>query len=190
MGALRAVGAGQAHMGACHLLDEATGEYNVSYVKKYFPNGGASLIKGVGRTQGIMVKPGNPLHLRGVADLTRCTYVNRQRGAGTRVLLDYLLKQNGISPAQLNGYTNEKFTHSAVAATIASGNADAGMGILSAARIYGLDFIPLWQEEYDFLVNDEFAADPMVTAFFEILHSKEFRARLAEMGGYTVPEVN
>ncbi len=185
MGAFRAVAAGQAHMGACHLLDEATGKYNRSYVDKYFPNGGASLHTGVGRTQGIMVKPGNPMGITGVGDLKRCRYVNRQRGAGTRVLLDYLLKQNGISSGEINGYNNEKFTHSAVAATIAAGNADAGMGILSAARIYGLDFIPLWQEEYDFLVNDAYKNDPMVLAFFEILESDSFRKRLREMGGYS-----
>ena len=186
MGAFRAVAAGQAHMGACHLLDEDTGEYNRSYVETYFPNGGASLHTGVGRTQGLMVKPGNPLDIRGIVDLKRCRYVNRQRGAGTRVLLDYLLKQNGLEAGEINGYKNEKFTHSAVAATIAAGNADAGMGILSAARIYGLDFIPLWQEEYDFLVNDAYKNDPMVLAFFGILESDSFRKRLQEMGGYSV----
>ena len=184
MGALRAVAAGQAHMGACHLLDEATGVYNESYVKKYFPTGGATLQKGVGRVQGLMVPAGNPLGIKGIRDLTRCRYVNRQRGAGTRVLLDYLLKQEGLSPAEIDGYANEKFTHTAVAATVAAGNADAGMGILSAAKIYGLDFIPLWNEEYDFLIADAYLDNPMVTAFFEILQSEPFRKRLQEMGGY------
>lgn len=185
MGALRAVGAGQAHMGACHLLDETTGEYNVSYIKKYFPDGGVSLHKGVGRVQGLMVAPGNPLNVREIADLLRCRYVNRQRGAGTRVLFDYLLKQNGISPDRIDGYGNEKFTHTAVAASIAAGNADAGMGILSAARIYGLEFIPLYHEEYDFLVDERYADDSKVRAFFEILESGAFRRRLEEMGGYS-----
>ena len=184
MGALRAVSAGQAHMGACHLLDEATGEYNASYVQKYFPDGGATLQKGVGRVQGLMVAPGNPLGIGTVRDLTRCRYVNRQRGAGTRVLFDYLLKQAGLTPADVDGYDNEKFTHTAVAATVAAGNADAGMGILSAARIYGLDFIPLYNEEYDFLVADACRDDPMVKAFFEILRSGAFAKRLEEMGGY------
>ncbi len=186
MGALRAVRDGQAHMGATHLLDEQTGEYNTSYVKKYFPDGGAVLRKGVGRTQGLMVRPGNPLGIRGIGDLTDCRYVNRQRGAGTRVLFDYLLKQNGRLPSQIDGYDNEKFTHTAVAATIAAGNADAGMGILSAARIYGLDFIPLAREDYDFLIGEAYAEDPMVLAFFRVLESPEFRARLLQMGGYTV----
>ena len=186
MGAIRAVGAGRAHMGACHLLDEETGEYNVSYMKKYFPNGGAVLRKGVGRVQGLMTAPGNPLGIREIADLTRCRYVNRQRGAGTRVLLDHLMRLAGITPGEIDGYGNEKYTHTAVAASIAAGNADAGMGILSAARIYGLGFIPLYREEYDFIVNEAFAQDPMVEAFFEVLESPAFAKRLAEMGGYTV----
>lgn len=189
MGAFSAVGAGQAHLGGVHLLDEKTGGYNESWVQKYFPNGGAVLEKGVIRTQGLMVAPGNPLDIRAVSDLVRCRYVNRQRGAGTRVLLDYLLRREGISPAAINGYGNEKYTHTAVAATVAAGNADAGLGIASAARIYGLDFIPLYREEYDFLVGEAFSDDPMVRAFFEILRSEAFARRLLEMGGYEPREV-
>ncbi len=186
LGAFRAVGAGQAHMGACHLLDEETGEYNVAYLKKYFPDGGASLVGGVYRIQGLMVKKGNPLNIDGIKDLTHVRYVNRQRGAGTRVLLDHLLAKEGISPDDIDGYRNEKYTHSAVAASVAADNADAGMGILSAAKIYDLDFIPLWREKYDFLVADAFADDPKVKAFFDILRSESFARRLGEMGGYVV----
>ena len=186
MGALRAVAAGQAHMGACHLLDTETGIYNRSYIERYFPNGGAVLKKGVGRIQGLMVKQGNPIKINSIADLPGLRYVNRQRGAGTRVLFDYLLKQNGLSPAVISGYGNEKFTHTAVAASIAADNADAGLGIYSAAAIYGLDFIPLFHEEYDFLVNEHYADDPMVKAFFDILYSEEFSDRLKKMGGYQI----
>ncbi|MBQ3889576.1 MAG: molybdopterin biosynthesis protein, partial [Clostridia bacterium] len=152
MGAVSAVRAGQAHMGAIHLLDEETGTYNTEILKTYFPDGGAVLRKGVRRVQGFMVPRGNPDGIRGLADLTRVSFVNRQRGAGTRVLLDHLLKQNGVSPQSIDGYTNEKFTHTAVAATVAAGNARVGLGIYSAAKMYGLDFIPLCDEEYDFLV--------------------------------------
>ncbi len=185
-GAFKAVSNNQAHLGATHLLDEETGVYNDATVKKYFPDGGAALIKGVGRTQGLMVAPGNPLGVRDVTDLTRCRFVNRQRGAGTRVLLDYLLKQKGIAPSEIDGYKNEKFTHTAVAASVAAGNADAGMGIYSAAKIYGLDFIPLWQEDYDFLVNERYLDDPKVKAFFEVLRSPAFAERLRRLGGYRI----
>ena len=188
MGAVTAVKSGQAHMGAIHLLDGETGTYNEHILRTYFPDGGAVLKKGVRRVQGFMVPKGNPDRIETLADLTRVRFVNRQRGAGTRVLLDHLLQKNGISPAQLNGYANEKFTHTAVAATVAAGNADAGLGIYSAAKMYGLDFIPLCDEEYDFLVAAAYAEHPYVQAFFRLLHSEAFRERIKEMGGYKLPE--
>lgn len=184
MGAISAIKAGQAHMGAIHLLDENTGTYNVPYVERYFPEGGAVLRKGVKRIQGFMVAPGNPLNIRELEDLIRCRFVNRQRGAGTRILLDHMMKTRSITPEQIDGYANEKFTHTAVAATVAAGNADVGLGIYSAAAMYGLDFIPLCDEEYDFLVNEACIDHPFVTAFFELLNSDPFAARMAEMGGY------
>lgn len=185
MGAISAVKAGQAHMGAVHLLDSESGKYNESYVRTYFPDGGAVLRKGVGRTQGFMTAKDNPLGINEFSDIVRCRYVNRQRGAGTRILLDCLLKKNGISPDSVDGYKNEKFTHTAVAALIAAGSADAGLGIYSAAKMYDLDFIPLYNEEYDFLVSEKFADDYRVKAFFEVLHSAGFKKRLREMGGYS-----
>ena len=186
MGAVSAVKAGLAHMGAVHLLDEATGKYNEAMMKAHFPHGGAVLVKGVGRVQGYMVPRGNPLQIATVEDLRRVRFVNRQRGAGTRVLLDVLLKRAGVSPADIDGYRNEKFTHTAVAASVAAGNADVGLGIYSAAKMYGLDFIPLWNEEYDFLVNESCMDHPTVQAFFEVLRSEELKNRLLEMGGYAV----
>lgn len=185
MGAVTAVKAGRAHLGAVHLLDAETGVYNKSYVEKYFPQGGATLVKGIGRVQGIMVKAGNPLEIREFSDVTKGVYVNRQRGAGTRVLCDYFMKVNGIEVENLRGYENEEFTHTAVAALIANGNADSGLGIYSAAKMYGLDFIPVCNEEYDFLVDDNYLDSPLVRAFFEILHSDEFRMRAEKMGGYS-----
>lgn len=185
MGAITAVKNGQAHLGAIHLLDGESGKYNESYVKQYFPDGGAVLIKGVGRVQGIMVKKGNPCNIKSFPDIKNHTYVNRQRGAGTRVLCDYLLKKYGISPDEIRGYRNEEFTHTAVAALIAAGNADAGMGVYSAAKMYDLDFIPVCNEEYDFLINEDYIDSPEVKAFIKILRSDELKARLDEMGGYT-----
>lgn len=186
MGALTAVKNGQAHLGAIHLLDPETGVYNEAVMRRYFPDGEAVLVKGVGRVQGIMVAPGNPLGIKSIADLKGHTYVNRQRGAGTRVLFDHLLEKNGISPEEIIGYRNEEFTHTAVAAQIAAGNADAGMGIYSAAKMYGLNFIPVRNEEYDFVVSGKAADDPKVKAFFGVLHSEEFARRLEELGGYSV----
>ena len=188
MGALRAVESGLAHLGGIHLLDTKTGEYNKSYVEKTFPNGGACIVKGVGRVQGLMVKKGNPCGIRSFADVARVRYVNRQRGAGTRILCDYLLEQNGLSPAQINGYENEEFTHTAVAALIAAGNADTGLGIYSAAKIYDLDFIPICTETYEFLVDETYQDDPMVQAFFETLRSGACRERLNAMGGYLLED--
>ncbi len=185
MGAIQAVRNGLAHIGGIHLLDTETGEYNKSYIEKYIPGGSALALKGVGRVQGLMVKKGNPLGIKEFADIKNVRYVNRQRGAGTRILCDYLLDKNGISPGEVNGYNNEEYTHTAVAALIAAGNADAGLGIYSAAKMYGLDFIPVCNETYEFLCGSENRDNSMVKAFLEVLYSDEFKARLKEMGGYT-----
>lgn len=185
MGGLMALKRKEAHLAPIHLLDETTGEYNVSYIKKLFGNEKMALIKGVGRTQGILVKKGNPLGIQGIQDLPGCRYVNRQRGAGTRVLFDYKLKQLGMDPSQINGYDREAATHMAVAAAVGSDGADAGMGILSAAKAMNLDFIPVGPEEYDFAIPQEYLELPHIRAFIEILKSDVFRQRLDELGGYT-----
>jgi len=187
MGGLMALRRGEAHMAPIHLLDEATGEYNISYIKRMFREPMA-LIKGVDRVQGIMVKKGNPLGINGIEDLSggNVRYVNRQRGAGTRVLFDYKLKEAGIEPETIKGYDREMATHMAVAASVASDSADAGMGILSAAQAMGLDFIPVGVEEYDFAIPQNFLEVPAVKAFIEILQSEEFQARLGELGGYEI----
>ncbi|MBQ6380037.1 MAG: molybdopterin biosynthesis protein [Clostridia bacterium] len=184
MGAVYAVRDGLAHMGGIHLLDTESGVYNQAYVEKYLPAGTAVTVKGVGRVQGLMVQKGNPLGIKTFKDITKGRYVNRQRGAGTRILCDYLLAQNAIAPEQVEGYRNEEYTHTAVAALIAAGNADAGLGICSAAKMYGLDFIPICNETYEFLVDKRYLDDPMVQAFLEVLYSEQFQNRLEEMGGY------
>ena len=135
--------------------------------------------------QGILVKKGNPLGIAGIEDLIGCRYVNRQRGAGTRVLFDYKLKQLGIETEQINGYDREAATHMAVAAAVGSDGADAGMGILSAAKAMNLDFIPIGPEEYDFAIPVKYLDLPHIQAFLEILQSEEFHRRLDELGGYS-----
>lgn len=186
MGGLMALRRGEAHMAPIHLLDEETGQYNIPYVKRLFDEPMA-IIKGVNRIQGIMVKKGNPLGIKTIEDLARpeVRYVNRQRGAGTRVLFDYRLKQLGISTGDINGYEREMTTHMAVAAAVASDSADAGMGVLSAANAMGLDFIEVAYEEYDFAVPVKFLESPHIKAFIEIIQSDEFKQKLDELGGYT-----
>lgn len=184
MGGLMALQRGEAHVAPTHMLDEATGTYNIPYLKKLMKEP-TVLVKGVGRVQGIMVKKGNPLNIQSIEDLKKVRFVNRQRGAGTRLLLDYKLKQLGIAPEELNGYDHEVATHMAVAALVNSESADAGLGIRSAAVAMDLDFIPVGDEEYDFAIPVRFLQEPHIQAFLELLRSDAFHARLAELGGYT-----
>lgn len=184
LGGLMALRRGEAHITPSHLLDEETGIYNESYIRSMFPED-MILVKGVRRIQGLMVASGNPQGIKGIEDLTRIKYVNRQRGAGTRVLLDYKLKQAGISPSEIDGYDAEASTHMAVAAQVAGGDADCGMGVYSAAQAMGLDFIPVGEEEYDFVMRPETLQMPEVQCFLRLLGSTEFREKLAELGGYS-----
>ncbi len=190
-GGLLALRRGEAHLAGIHLLDEASGEYNVPAVAKNFQPGEVVLVEGVYRQQGLMVAAGNPARLSGLADLARLgiRYVNRQKGAGTRLLLDYQLRQLGLEPNQINGYTREELTHTAVAAQIKSGSADAGLGILAAARIFGLDFIPVAEERYDFLILASAFETPAVQRFLAILRSPAFRDRLDRLGGYRIDQI-
>jgi len=185
MGGLMALMRNEAHIAPVHLLDTVTGEYNKSYVEKHF-KGDVTLIKGVKRRQGILVQKGNPKNIFEISDIARdgVSYVNRQKGAGTRILFDFLLQQSGLSHDRIYGYENEEYTHTAVAAQIAGGNADAGMGIYAAAHIFDLDFIPIASEEYDFLVRVDEQNNSDVQAFLEILRSDALKDKLKELGGY------
>ena len=185
MGGLLALKNGEAHIAPAHLLDEGTGVYNIPVIAKLFKGRKIALIKGVGRVQGIMVKKGNPLGITAIADLVHCRFVNRQRGAGTRILLDYKLKISGIDPSVINGYGREAATHMAVAAAVQGESVDAGLGVLSAAKAMGLDFIPVGEEEYDFAVPVEFLELTHIRSFIKMLEHPEFHRKLDELGGYT-----
>ncbi len=185
MGAITALKNKQAHAGFIHLLDTENGTYNESYIKKYFPDGGVKLIKGVGRVQGLMVKKGNPLNITKFSDILNCRYVNRQLGSGTRLLCDYLINKYSLDKSLIEGYRNEEFTHTAVAALIASGNADCGLGIYSAAKMYDLDFIEICVEEYDLIIDESVYDSEQVGVFIKTLMSNELKDRLQKMGGYT-----
>lgn len=188
-GGLLALKRGEAHMAGVHLLDEATGEYNTTYVKRYLGRP-AALVLLARREQGFIVPRGNPKGIVGFKDLTRpdVTYINRQRGAGTRLLLDYHLKQEGIDPGQLQGYSREHFTHLNVAAAVKAGDADTGLGILSAARALDLDFVPITWEEYELCMPAESEEHPGVQAVVGLIRSKEFQEAVAALGGYDVSE--
>ncbi|MBR6800157.1 MAG: molybdopterin biosynthesis protein [Eubacteriaceae bacterium] len=188
MGGIMAIRRGEAHAAGCHLLDTVTGEYNISFMKKYFPAGGAKLIRCVGRQQGLMVAKDNPLGITKFADIKNegVRYVNRQKGSGTRILADYLCEKEGIEQSEIYGYDREELTHTSVAAQIASGSADAGMGIYSAAKLYDLDFIPICIEEYDLIIPDHAWDSPMVKQLIETLKSDTFKEKILSMGGYTI----
>ena len=188
MGGLMALKRGEAHIAPTHLLNEEDGVYNVAYLKKMFRQPMA-LIKGVNRIQGIIVEKGNPLNIKTVADLVGKSYINRQRGAGTRVLFDYLLKKEGINPEDIKGYDREGATHMAVAAAINGKSADAGMGILSAAKALDLDFVPVGNEEYDFAVPVKYLELPHVQKFISVLKSDLFREKLEALGGYSADNI-
>lgn len=184
MAGLMALKRREAHIAPTHLLDEETGVYNISYLKRLFSDRDMVLIKGVRRIQGIIVKKGNPLGIKGIRDLTGVNYVNRQRGAGTRVFFDYKLKEAGIDSLEVNGYDREAATHMAVAALVKNGGADAGMGIYSAARAMDLDFLPVGEEEYDFAMEKRNLELPEIQAFIEVLKSSAFKEKAMETGGY------
>jgi putative molybdopterin biosynthesis protein len=187
MGGLMAVRRGEAHVAGTHLLDEKTGEYNTAFIRKHFPNGCVRLVECVKRTQGLMLRPGNPLNIKEFKDITKkgLRYINRQKGSGTRILCDYLCKKEGIGTDSIYGYEREEFTHTSVAALIAADSADAGLGIYSAAKLYGLDFLPICDEQYDLLIPDYAWDTTMVQRLLETLKSNSFRETLASLGGYT-----
>jgi putative molybdopterin biosynthesis protein len=188
MGGIMAIRRGEAHAAGCHLLNTENGEYNIAFIKKYFPKGGVKLIRCVGRQQGMMVAKGNPLNIQKFPDIARAgvRYVNRQKGSGTRILTDYLCKQEGLDANAIYGYDREELTHTSVAAQIASGSADAGMGIYSAAKLYDLDFINVCIEEYDLIIPDHAWDTPMVQQLLVTLKSDAFKEKILSLGGYTV----
>ena len=186
LGGLIALRRGEAHIAGCHLLDEATGEYNVSYIQRYLPSLPLVLMNLVGRVQGLIVPTGNPNGIYSLEDLGRpdVVFVNRQRGSGTRVLLDYKLAGMSLDAEGISGYDREEYSHLAVAAAVASGSADTGLGILSAARALGLDFFPLLTERYDLVVPREQFDSELLQPLIDLLHDSEFRREVESLGGY------
>ena len=188
MGGIMALRRGEAHAAGCHLLDTVTGEYNLAFIRKYFPKGGVKLVRCVGRQQGLMVARENPFQIEKFADIAKegIRYVNRQKGSGTRILTDYLCRQENLNTDAIYGYDREELTHTSVAVQIASGSADAGMGIYSAAKLYDLDFIPICIEEYDLIIPDHAWDTPQVQQMIATMKTEAFKEKLLSLGGYTV----
>jgi putative molybdopterin biosynthesis protein len=193
LGGLVALRDGLCHIAGSHLLDTASGEYTLPYVDRVFGSSApdVAVVRLVHREQGLMVAPGNPLRLGGIEDLTRpgVRYVNRQRGAGTRVLLDHRLAEQGIPPDAISGYAREEPTHLAVAAAIAAGRGDAGLGITAAARALGLDLVPVTWEPYDLVVTPGALGSPLLKPLWALLHSDQFQAAVTGLGGYSAKEM-
>ena len=187
-GGLIALRRGQAHLAGSHLLDPETGEFNISYIRKYMPGTPVKVVALVGREQGLLVRRGNPKSIKTLEDLRRneVIFVNRQRGAGTRVLLDYHLGLQDISADSIQGYNQEEYTHLGVAAAVASGRADCGLAIAAAAQALELDFIPLFQERYDLVIPRHFADSDLLAPLFEVLEEREFREGISTLPGYDV----
>jgi putative molybdopterin biosynthesis protein len=188
LGGILAVKNGSCHMAGSHLLDPETGEYNFPYIRTYLNGIEVKVIHLVWREQGLFVQRGNPKKVKGLGDLLRkdITFVNRQKGSGTRILLDHTLKNLSLDSNQVRGYEKEEFTHMAVASTVVSGAADAGLGILSAARAMDLDFIPIAKERYDVIIPSIYFEDEKVQKVIETIRSDDFKRTALQMGGYDV----
>ncbi len=187
LGGLIALQRGEAHLAGSHLLDPETGEFNLPYIERYLPDVPVVVVRLVGREQGLILAPGNPKSINGLEDIARSdlAYVNRQRGAGTRILLDYQLEQLGIEPASVHGYQHEEYTHLAVAAAVASGRADCGLAIHAAAAALKLDFLPLYQERYDLIIPKEHHESARLMPLLQLLGDPEFQETVASLPGYS-----
>jgi len=186
LGGLLSLQRGETHIAGTHLLDPATGEYNIPDIRRVIPHAPVVLVHLVRREQGLLVQTGNPKRIEQLKDLTRAgvTFVNRQPGSGTRVLLDYQLQESKLDPRAIRGYEREEFTHMAVAVAIASQLADVGLGVKSAAHALGLDFIPVGEEQYDLVFLRSFFDAEHGAKLLQTIRSADFRKAVEALGGY------
>ncbi len=188
LGGLVALRRGEAHFAGCHLLDPESGEYNLSYLKRYLEGQPVRLVVWVNREQGLVLPRGNPKQIRSLTDLSRADvrFINRQRGAGTRMLLDYHLERLGLDKDSIQGYAQEEYTHLAVAAAVASGRADCGLAVTAAAVALKLDFVPLFQERYDLVILAQYIDDELLAPLFSVMDDTAFRKTVSALPGYDV----
>ena len=188
MGGISAVGRGQAHLAGVHLFDPETKDYNRPYINKLLPGQEVHLVNLAYRMQGWIVPKGNPDRVSAIKQLAdlKLSFINRQRGAGTRILFDHLLREADLSPANIYGYEREEHTHLNIAAAVAAGTARVGLGILPAARAFDLDFVPLVEERYDLLLSNSFFNSPEAETLLEIIRDRNFKQQVEAMGGYSM----
>jgi putative molybdopterin biosynthesis protein len=192
MGGLIALKRGEAHMAGTHLLDEETGEYNLPFIKRILTDMKIIAINFVYRQQGFMVQKGNPKNIQHFQDLTGddVVFINRQRGAGTRLLTDNYLKKYDIYPEHIKGYDREEYTHMGVASAVLSGIADAGVGILAAAKALDLDFVPVARERYDLVIAKDYCDSEAVSALVGMISGEdELRTIVKNLGGYDISDM-
>jgi putative molybdopterin biosynthesis protein len=191
MGGIMAIKRGEAHIAGTHLLDQETGEYNISFIQRFLKNIPLQLINLCYREQGLIVAKGNPKNIRNFLDIARQKYIfiNRQNGAGTRLLTDKVLQDEGIDTLEIVGYDHEEYTHMSVAASVANGSVDAGLGIRAAANALGLDFVPITEERYDLIVPGQYIEDSKVTKVIELIRNNEaFHGAILALGGYRLDD--
>jgi putative molybdopterin biosynthesis protein len=191
LGGLTALRDGLCHVAGSHLLDPETGEYTLPYLERLLAGREVAVVRLVRRDQGLIVAAGNPKEATGIEDIAGrgLRYVNRQRGAGTRMLLDHELARRGIAPEKIDGYRREEHTHLAVAAAVAAGRADCGLGLLAAARAFGLDFVPVAKEPYDLVLLNDTLEDELLAPLWSLLESDDFRRAVTDLGGYDTSEM-
>jgi putative molybdopterin biosynthesis protein len=194
IGSTKGIGAlrqGRCHIAGAHLLDPESNEYNFPYLRHLFSGRETIVVCFVHREQGLIVKPGNPMNVNSLEDLCRreVRFVNRQQGAGTRVLLDHHLKRMGIAERDILGYDHQVATHTEVATEIKGGRATVGLGVQAAATAFDLEFIPLARERYDFIIPKQtFYTEPLQKVM-DVVRSDRFAQQVEEMGGYDVSEM-
>lgn len=190
LGGIMALKQGMCHIAGSHLLDPKDGSYNTSYIRKYLEGRDIRVVTLVYREQGFIVPKGNPKKITAIHDLfgDDITFINRQAGSGTRVLLDYELDRNNLDADGIKGYEQDEYTHMAVAVAVLSGKVDVGLGIKSAAKALGLDFVPLVEERYDLLIPGEMFDSPMIQAVLTVINTPLFQETVEKMGGYSTRE--
>ena len=190
IGGLMALKRKESHIAGSHLLDEKTGSYNIPHINNFLPEQKVILINLAYRTQGLIVKKGNPKHITSIPDISKpnVEFVNRQLGSGTRILFDYELKSKGINQKSITGYQRQEITHLGVAATVESGLADVGLGLLSAAKAFDLDFIPVTQEKFDLVIPKNYYDSSFLEPLINLIKSDEYKQDIIDLGGYDTKE--